>query len=71
MGAEKRCEGTTWKASPAKMYSRARSTPASKASRLRLLVTGPRAGSSSRSGGRGTGPERRARISATVATVRQ
>ena len=71
IGAEKRCEGTIWKASPAKMYSRARSTAASKS--VAGEVAGDRAEHrlAPRSGGRGTGPARRAFSVRQVATARQ
>ena len=71
IGAEKRCDGTIWNASPAKMYSRQRSTAASNASRDMLLVTGPSTGSPAGADGRGSGPDRRPFSSAIVATVRQ
>ena len=40
IGALNRCEGTTWNASPARMYSRQRSTPDSYCSRVIEEVTG-------------------------------
>jgi hypothetical protein len=63
-GADQRCEGTTWKASPAWMYSTMRATVASNSARDRFgekrgmfrAITGW--------AGRGTGPANRSRTRA-------
>ena len=61
-GTEKRCDGTTWKQSPARMYSLARSTAAMKPASVKLL-------SGAGGGGKDTGPAGRGRGRSSAASA--
>ena len=66
--ADQRCDGTTWKASPAWTYSTIRATFASNCSRGMFEVNAGR-GRAGVGSGRGTGPASRSRAFWIVATA--
>jgi hypothetical protein len=69
-GADQRCEGTTWKTSPAKMYSTIRATVASNRPRLTFeRNSGISRACSSAGAPRGTGPASAQRISPMTAAA--
>jgi hypothetical protein len=62
LGADQRCEGTTWNASPACTYSTMRATVASNCSRV-TLDSNTGAARRAPTSASGTGPARRSRTS--------
>ena len=73
MAADHRCEGTTWKASPAWTYSMIRSTMPSNWARSMFETNSGASRSAARAAavasGAGTGPASRARTSPMVSTA--
>ena len=68
-GADQRCDGTTWKASPARMYSMMRATISSKRARVMLGSKRGTSRATSAIAGLGTGPARRRRTSSIVSAA--
>ena len=69
--SEKRCDSTTWNASPARMYSLTRSTAAMKSSWVNDDTGGAGSACSPRRGGSSSGSGRRgARSRATMSSMR-